>query len=115
VYAEAYKLMAKDLGYGSRQAMVEYVLKSTMDQYPNYLYEARPVAAVKIAVANHEEEFVPIMSKPTDEDLEYWQKELEAIPEKDDIKGLTDGVKEQINHNVRDQNVPHETPDLPDL
>ena len=37
LYAEAYKKMAKERGFGTRQALIRYILEESMNQYPHVL------------------------------------------------------------------------------
>jgi hypothetical protein len=55
IYAEAYKLMAKDFGRRSRQEIIQEILELQMDKNPGYLHQARPHVAVKQALRKHKE------------------------------------------------------------
>lgn len=79
LYANAYKIMAREMGYESRQELVNYILTATMDNYPNFLQMARPDTAVKQAIEHHEREFDPSQGITVfKEDLDWAAEMLEA-------------------------------------
>lgn len=70
-YAEGYKLLAKKLGYPTRQALVKYVLETAMNQYPYLLEEAAVESGVKEGVRKDKDiselKWEPTLPQPSDD------------------------------------------------
>jgi hypothetical protein len=125
--------LADDMGYSSRQALIEEVITVFTNQYPDAKIRSMDASAKRLARLKDKQDFKELENTTrfkkasTDEIMELWDG---------DITGLTDGVKEQVktadqvvkeyanelpeandsDQNVRDVNVPHETlPELPEI
>jgi len=67
LYAEAYKKMAKERGFGSRQALVRYILEESMNQYPQVLERVSIDAMVKAQMREEKETWNPSLNPPAED------------------------------------------------
>lgn len=64
LYAEAYKKMAKERGFGTRQALVRYILEESMNQYPHVLERVLIDAMVKAQMREESKPWNPKLAPP---------------------------------------------------
>lgn len=69
VEAEALKILAKKMGYGSRQALVEEILRKTLAQFPDVLEEAAFPTAVKVETKELEAPWKPELRELTQDEV----------------------------------------------
>jgi len=68
---ECLSLLAHEMGYDSRQHLIEYILRKTVEQYPGLQIRVADFTAKKLAAKQSEMDWKKVMAFPktTDADL----------------------------------------------
>jgi len=97
--------LSEEMGYKSRQALIEEVLTVFTSQYPDAKYRSMDASAKRLAGVNAKKEFNRAL-KPSGMFREVSSEEVMEMW--NEVDGLTDGVKEQLSQAM-------DEPELPEL